>query len=132
MPVSIDRVLSENKALKLSSNKLVLDFKGFPDEFKNLDFDFFLLGQLAIAESDTSTSQIKKFQGFVDMGLKVDMPFPFSMMPQSILAPMGDGILDRILGAMEAALLAGLVRDYREWCKSTSSKKSADVELVIS
>ena len=94
--------------------------------------EFSLSGQLNVGGSDVSTSQLKRFLGFVDMGLSVDMPLPFSLMPQSILTPVGDGILDRILGAMETALLNGLIRDYREWCKITSAKISSDAELVKS
>jgi hypothetical protein len=109
----------------------MLDFSGLPDEFQNLDFDFSLSGQLGVGGNDASTSQLKRFLGFVDMDLSVDMPLPFSLMPQSILTPVGDGILDRILGAMEAALLDGLIRDYREWCKIRSAQMSSDVELII-
>eukprot|EP00250_Pteridium_aquilinum_P007056 c16851_g1_i1 orf=103-864(+) len=119
------RVFHEDTVLKISSNKLVLDFKGVPGQFKHLDFDFSLLGQLHVAESglsDSERGQNKRFQGWVDLGLKVDMPLPFSMMPEAILTPVGNGILDRILGAMESALLAGLIRDYKQWCRKQSNQ----------
>lgn len=119
------RVFYENTALKISSNKLVLDFKGVPVQFEHLDFDFSLLGQLYVAGSDLSAprrEQNNRFQGWVDLGLKVDMPLPFSMMPKAILTPVGNGILDRILGAMESALLAGLIRDYKQWCRKQTEQ----------
>lgn len=103
----------------------MLDFKGVPVQFKHLDFDFSLLGQLYVAGSDLSASRRehnKRFQGWVDLGLKVDMPLPFSMMPEAILTPVGDGILDRILRAMESALLAGLIRDYKQWCRKQTEQ----------
>lgn len=123
------RVFHENTSLKISSDKLMLDFNGVPVQFKHLDFDFSLLGLLYVAghsvgsgASKARQEQSKRFQGWVDLGLKVDMPLPFSLMPDAILMPVGDGILDRILGAMESALLAGLIRDYRQWCRTQTER----------
>ncbi|MCO5577939.1 hypothetical protein L7F22_031776 [Adiantum nelumboides] len=133
------RVFHENSALKISSDKLVLDFKGVPVQFKHLDFHFSLLGELFVVESCLpKRQQNKSFQGWVDLGLKVDMPLPFSMMPDAILTPVGNGILDRILGAMESALLGGLLRDYKQWCRkqseqlSPSSPEAATYENLVS
>ncbi|KAH7297072.1 hypothetical protein KP509_26G051900 [Ceratopteris richardii] len=125
------RVFHDNSALKISSNRLVLDFKGVPVQFKHLDFDLSLLGELYVAESRSSKQwQNKRFCGQVDLGLKVDMPLPFSMMPDEVLMPVGNGILDRILGAMESAILAGLIRDYKEWCQKQSVQTSSSLSEV--
>ncbi|KAI5063007.1 hypothetical protein GOP47_0022172 [Adiantum capillus-veneris] len=120
------RVFHENSSLKISSDKLVLDFKGVPVQFEHLDFDFSLLGELYVVEHGSlRRQQNKSFQGWVDLRLKVDMPLPFSMMPDVVLTPVGNGILDRILGAMESALLAGLLRDYKQWCRKQSEQSSS-------
>lgn len=50
------------------------------------------------------------------MGLNVDFPLPFSLMPDYIVLPVGNGILDRILGAMERELASRIRRDYNIWC----------------
>lgn len=115
------RVFHEDTSLKISSNKLVLDFKGIPVQFKHLDFDFLLSGQLYVDGSEFAAvrrEESRRFQGWVDLGLKVDLPLPFSMMPEAILIAVGDAILDRILSAMESALVGGLVRDYKQWCRT--------------
>lgn len=117
-PVCDIRVYHENSALRISSEKLVVDLLGLPNHFKQLDLQFSLVGQLTVAESSLRAvrrGQDKSFEGWVDLGLEVNLPLPFSMMPRAVVTPVGDGILDRILGAMEGALLAGLIRDYNVW-----------------
>jgi hypothetical protein len=56
------------------------------------------------------------FVGSVNLSLGVDLPVPFSLIPEGIVMSVGDEILDHIIGAMEGALLQGIVDDYIIWC----------------
>ncbi|KAJ7519962.1 hypothetical protein O6H91_20G061500 [Diphasiastrum complanatum] len=121
-PVCDLKVFHEEKtqSLKLRSDKLVLDLLGLPTD--NLDLQFSLEGDLKVSRKSTISRQ-KNFNGSVSLGLKCDLPLPFSLMPETVVMPVGDGVLDRILGAMEGALLQGIIKDYNYWCRIQRSLK---------
>jgi hypothetical protein len=113
------KVFHTNKSLQLASNRLVLDLKGLPGQNDGFDFQFSLQGELLVHRESASvleSEQTPSFRGWVTMGLNVDLPLPFSLMPDYIILPVGNGILDRILGAMEGELASRIIRDYNIWC----------------
>ncbi|KAL2635065.1 hypothetical protein R1flu_006544 [Riccia fluitans] len=115
-PLCDIRVYNEVGALCIYSDKLYLDFTGVPDQFKNLYINFELKGSLRAVPQDAQAGKVK-FEGNVVLKLGADLPFPISLLPEALLSGAGNGILDTILGAMESALLRGVVDDYYSWCK---------------
>lgn len=126
------RVVHENGTLYIDSKKLILDVTGLPDQFRNLDLQLSLHGELrvfpraAAAAAPPSNTSIGssgscwEFGGWVDLGVGAYLPLPLSLIPDGLLTGVGDQILDRILRAMEGALLQGIIRDYNAWCLSTA------------
>lgn len=111
--------------LCLQSDKLVLDFTGVPDDFAVQDFQFALNGNLRViprAVQVTQARPICDFAGSVSLGLGTNLPLAFSIIPEGIVTRVGDEILDRIIGAMEGALLKGIISDYSAWCRLKSKK----------
>ncbi|KAL3692730.1 hypothetical protein R1sor_006381 [Riccia sorocarpa] len=115
-PLCDIRVYNEDSALCIYSDKLYLDFTGVPDQFKNVSLNFQLSGSLRALPQGVQAGRVK-FEGSVLLKLGADMPFPISLLPETLLTGAGNGILDTILGAMESALLRGIVDDYYTWCK---------------
>lgn len=121
------KVFHTNNSLQLASNRLVLDFKGLPGQNDGLDLKFSLQGELLVHRESTSVlenEQTPSFRGWVTMGLNADLPLPFSLMPDYIILPVGNGILDRILGAMEGELASRIIRDYNIWCHASTQLTS--------
>ncbi|XP_057864160.2 uncharacterized protein LOC131072113 [Cryptomeria japonica] len=121
-------------SLQLSSNRLVLDFVGLPGLNDDLDFNFPLQGELTANRETISSLEIKQvhsFKGWVTMQLNVDLPFPFSLMPESIVLSVGNNILDRILGAMEGELVSTILGDYNVWCCTVSSHITGGVQQTL-
>lgn len=113
------KVLHTNDSLHLASNRLILDLKGLPDQNNGFDFQFSLQGELLVHSESSSvleSEQTPSFSGWVTMGLDANLPLPFSLMPDYIVLPVGNGILDRILGVMERELSSRIIRDYNIWC----------------
>lgn len=113
------KVLHANNSLQLASNRLILDIKGLPGQNNGFDFQFNLQGELLVHRESSSvleSEQTPSFRGWVTMGLDANLPLPFSLMPDYIVLPVGNGILDRILGAMERELSSRIIRDYNIWC----------------
>ena len=124
------RVVHENGTLYIDSKKLILDVTGLPDQFRNLDLQLSLHGELRVfpraAAAPPSNTSIRssdsgwEFGGWVDLGVGAYLPLPLSLIPDGLLTGVGDQIVDRILQAMEGALLQGIIRDYNTWCLSTA------------
>jgi hypothetical protein len=117
------RVTYEKGMLHLFSNKLRLDTTGFPESIKIPDLLFSLQGELGVLPGPMGPKQVPlmcNFVGSVNLSLGVDLPVPFSLIPEGIAMSVGDEILDRIIGAMEGALLQGIVDDYIIWCRKQS------------
>jgi hypothetical protein len=113
-------VTYEKGMLRLFSNKLRLDTTGFPESIKIPDLLFSLQGELGVLPGPMGPRQVPhmcNFVGSVNLSLGVDLPVPFSLIPEGIAMSVGDEILDRIIGAMEGALLQGIVDDYIIWCQ---------------
>ncbi|CAK9872082.1 unnamed protein product [Sphagnum jensenii] len=117
------RVTYEKGMLRLFSNKLKLDTIGLPESIKIPDLLFSLQGELGVLPGPMGPKQVPhmcNFVGSVNLSLGVDLPAPFSLIPEGIVMSVGDEILDRIIGAMEGALLQGIVDDYIIWCRKQS------------
>lgn len=123
------RVIFEKGVLRLHSDKLFLDFTGVPDGFAVADFSFLLDGNMRAIPRSAETTTVRHncdFSGSVSLGLSTDLPAAFALIPEGIVTRVGDEILDRIIGAMEGALLQGIIRDYNIWCRMKSRKKVAN------
>lgn len=122
------RVVHDNGTLYIDSKKLILDVTGLPDQFGNLDLQLALHGELRVFpvapapsnKSIGSSDSWWEFGGWVDLGVGVYLPLPLSLIPDGLLTGVGDQIVERILRAMEGALLQGIIKDYNAWCLSTA------------
>ncbi|XP_024401138.1 uncharacterized protein [Physcomitrium patens] len=115
-PYTDVRVVHDNGVLIIDSNKLVLDVTGLPRQFLNLDLQLALHGELRVIPRSTTGSDQWDFGGWVDISVGVNLPVPLSLIPTGLLTAVGDQVVDRILGAMEGALLQGIIDDYNAWC----------------
>ncbi|KAH9300323.1 hypothetical protein KI387_011906 [Taxus chinensis] len=128
------KVFHSRNSLQLSSNKLVLDLTGLPGLNDDLDFNFSLQGKLSVHKESFSVVESQhthSFKGWVAMQINVDLPLPFALMPDSIILPVGNGILDRILGAMEGELTSRILRDYNIWCFKVFSQLTDTVPQAL-
>jgi len=121
-------VTFEKGALRLYSDNLFLDFTGVPASFAVADFSFLLDGSMRATPRSAEPATVRHdwdYAGSVSLGLSTDLPAAFALIPEGILTRVGDEILDRIIGALEGALLQGIIRDYNIWCRMKSRKKAA-------
>jgi hypothetical protein len=114
-------VVHENGVLIIDSTRLILDVTGLPEQFRNMDLHFTLHGELRVfprtkGSSSFSARKLWDFGGWVDIGVAVNLPLPLSLVPERLLTGVGDQVVERILGAMEGALLQGIIDDYNAWC----------------
>lgn len=54
-------------------------------------------------------------KGGAQLGLKIFLPPPFSMMPKQMLQSTGNGLLGNVLLKMKQGLMQQLLLDYSEW-----------------
>lgn len=128
------RVSFEKGALRLYSDTLFLDFTGVPDDFAVADFSFVLDGGMRAVPRSPEITTIRHncdFTGSVSLGLSTDLPAAFAFIPEILLVRAGDEILDRIIGAMEGALLQGIIRDYNIWSRMKSRTKIAKSKQAV-
>lgn len=105
----------------------MLDFSGLPEELLNQTIQFRLGGQLQVDARKGSQHKAGRqvnFSGSVQLSLKADLPLPFSLLPDTVATTVGDRILDTILGAMESALVKGIIADYHSWCWTKQNVES--------
>ncbi|CAM6100719.1 unnamed protein product [Calypogeia fissa] len=114
-PVCDIKVYHENNTLKIYSDQLLLDFSGLPEEYVNQSVRFTLQGQLQV--DSRKAGREADFNGVVSLSLRASLPLPFALLPGDVVTTVGDTILDTILGAMESALVRGIIADYHTWCR---------------
>lgn len=108
-----------NNSLQLASNRLILDIKVLPGQNNGFDFQFNLQGELLVYRESSSVLESERtpsVRGWVTMGLDANLPLPFSLMQDYIVLPVGNGILDQLLGAMDRELSSRIIMDYNIWC----------------
>jgi len=110
--------------LIIDSSKLTLDVTGLPEQFRNLDLQLNLHGELRVFPRKFEEA-LWDFGGFVNIGVAVNLPLPLSLIPERLLTGVGDQVVQRILGAMEGALLQGIIEDYNAWCALAPAVPSA-------
>ncbi len=64
-------------------------------------------------------------QGGAELGLKILLPPPFSMMPQQIVESTGNSLLLSILLKMKQQLMQQLLLDYSQWAIAQSEEAIA-------
>jgi hypothetical protein len=121
------RVYNKDDTLNIFSDQLLLDFSGLPEEYINQTIQFKLQGQLRVEPRkgvQYAPGRQVDFKGAVQLSLRSTLPLPFSLFPKNVVTPVGDSILDTILGAMEGALVRGIIVDYQSWCRTKQSTGS--------
>lgn len=115
------RVIHENGVLIIDSTRLILDVTGLPEQFRNMDLQFTLHGELRVLpRTNGSPSSVWDFGGWVNIGVGANLPIPLSLIPERLLTGVGNQVVERTLGAMEGALLQGIIDDYNAWCASAN------------
>ncbi len=80
-------------------------------------FDFKLLGELY----PVHTPKEVLLRGNALLRIDLNLPMPFSVMPQSVVEGAGNAVLNATLGAIKGRMLQNLVRDYEQWSLERSS-----------
>lgn len=120
-PFTDVRVIHENGVLIIDSTRLILDVTGLPEQFRNMDLQFTLHGELRVLpRTNGSPSSVWDFGGWVNIGVGANLPIPLSLIPERLLTGVGNQVVERTLGAMEGALLQGIIDDYNAWCASAN------------
>ncbi|KAG0586299.1 hypothetical protein KC19_2G080800 [Ceratodon purpureus] len=123
------RVVHENGVLIIDSTRLILDVTGLPEQFRNMNLQFTLHGELRVYPrtngSPTSAPRMWDFGGWVNISVGANLPLPLSLIPERLLTGVGNQVVARILGAMEGALLQGIIDDYNAWCASPNPQAQA-------
>lgn len=109
------RVVHDDGVLIIDSTRLILDVTGLPQQFRNMDMQLNLHGELRVFPR-SSEDLLWDFGGWVTVGVAANLPLPLSLIPERLLTGVGDQVVERILGAMEGALLQGIIADYNAWC----------------
>ncbi|CAI5514847.1 unnamed protein product [Closterium sp. Naga37s-1] len=63
----------------------------------------------------------------VNLAFTVRLPMPLSLIPKPAVEAVGNALLDGVLGAMQASLLNGLVRDYTLWATEEAKERAGGV-----
>jgi Protein of unknown function (DUF1997) len=79
-------------------------------------FDFKLLGELY----PVHTPKEVLLRGSALLRIDLNLPKPFSVMPQSVVEGAGNAVLNATLGAVKGRMLQNLVRDYEQWSREKS------------
>jgi hypothetical protein len=79
-------------------------------------FDFKLLGELY----PIHTPKEVLLRGSALLRIDLDLPRPFSIMPQSVIEGTGNAVLSATLGAVKGRMLQNLVKDYQQWSSARS------------
>lgn len=111
--------MHDNGVLIIDSNKVILDVTGLPDQFRNLDLRLSLHGELRVFPPSTISDEWD-FKGWVNLGVAVNLPPPLSLILEGLVTSVGNEVVDCILGAMEAAVLQGIIDDYDAWSAARS------------
>lgn len=97
------------------------EIRGF--KYINERFALNLKGYLS-PEKDSNQTRL---QGKADLEVSVDIPYPISLTPNSILEATGNSLLKSVLLTIKQRLSHHLLTDYRHWVKSqTENTKSAN------
>eukprot|EP00897_Mesotaenium_endlicherianum_P007963 jgi/Mesen1/7195/ME000371S06277 len=119
-PVCDLRAWFERGFLRIFSDKVVLDLAGLPPQFHNIKLNMTLEGRLQALRRGApkvAASPACQLEGYVNLGVSLDLPVPFNLIPEPAVNAVGNAILDGILAAMQGALLRGLLQDYYMWSK---------------
>lgn len=64
-------------------------------------------------------------RGGAELGLKIYLPPPFSMMPKSMVQSTGNGLLGSVLLKMKQKLMQQLLVDYSQWARHKAKEPVA-------
>ena len=94
-------------------------------DYINRRFSLNLKGLLSPQTKDNQTI----LEGQADLEVKVDIPSPLMLTPQSILEATGNGLLKSVLARIKQRLITQLLQDYSQWAKAEI--KQADRSSTI-
>ncbi|MGL5921491.1 DUF1997 domain-containing protein [Chroococcidiopsis sp.] len=87
-------------------------------DYINQRFELNLCGHL----SPYQHQNITLLKGKADLEVKVELPFPLNMTPQSIVETTGNGLLKSVLVTIKQRLLHQLLTDYRSWVNDNQNQ----------
>ena len=70
---------------------------------------------------------------WTNIGVGVDPPGPFALLPNSLTQRVGDSVLQATLGALQGVFLSGLSTDYKRWSSDPEyrdMRRMADMETA--
>ena len=65
--------------------------------------------------------------GWADIGVGVDPPGPFALLPQSFAEKVGDAVMRTTLKALQSVFLNGLAKDYSKWATDEEYRAAREV-----
>ena len=65
--------------------------------------------------------------GWADIGVGVDPPGPFALLPQSFAEKVGDAVMRTTLKALQSVFLNGLAKDYSKWATDEKYRAAREV-----
>jgi Protein of unknown function (DUF1997) len=89
-------------------------------DYINQRFELNLRGHLFPHQSQDVTL----LKGKADLEVKVELPFPLNMTPQTIVETTGNGLLKSVLMTIKQRLLHQLLTDYRSWVSDNHNQLS--------
>lgn len=87
----------------------------------NEHFDIQLKGTMQPCKINGKTY----LKGGAELGLKIFLPPPFSMMPKQAIQSTGNGLLGNVLLKMKQGLMQQLLLDYSKWAIAQESESIA-------
>ena len=65
--------------------------------------------------------------GWADIGVGVDPPGPFAMLPNGFAEKVGDAVMRTTLKALQSVFLKGLGKDYQKWASDAEYRAAREV-----
>lgn len=65
--------------------------------------------------------------GWADIGVGVDPPGPFALLPRSVAEKVGDAVMRTTLKALQSVFLKGLGEDYKKWASDENYRAAREV-----
>jgi len=68
--------------------------------------------------------------GWTDIGVAVDPPGPFALLPNSFAEGVGDAVMKATLKSLQTVFLKGLGTDYAKWASDAEYRKARELAAI--
>ena len=85
-------------------------------DYLNQKFSLQLFGRLRVVEQEGQLY----LKGVADLGVRLILPAPISYLPETVIQPAGNSLLDSVLKTIHQRLCEHLIADYQEWVQQTA------------